>query len=67
MNNIVVIYTSCCGSGKRKEFSKKLLKNLKKFKKSLKKRLTKQNGLWYDIQAVAAEVVSPSCGSVNED
>ena len=40
---------------------------LKKLKKSVKKCLTKASGLWYDIQAVAAEVASLSCSSVNED
>ena len=38
----------------------KTLKNLKKFEKSLKKCLTKENSLWYDIQAVAAKGESPN-------
>ena len=40
---------------------------LKKVEKSLKKCLTSDNGLWYDIQAVAEEVASPNCSSVLED
>ena len=54
-------------SSRRRQAKIKTLKNLKNFEKSLKKCLTKRNGLWYDIQAVAAEVASPSCSSVNED
>ena len=50
--------------GKQKNTRKTFLK---KVKKSVKKCLTKASGLWYDIQAVAAEVVSPNCSSDKED